>query len=46
MEYKVIKEQYAIHIEKQVNEHLDKGWRLQGGVSVSQGFFSQALVRE
>ena len=52
VEYKVIKENSQKRLQKKVEKHLSKGWRLEGGISVSGGFllsartYTQALVRD
>lgn len=54
MKYIILKEQFASDLERIVNEHLAKGWKLQGGVSVAEvctpgasryTTFAQAMVR-
>lgn len=46
--YKVIKEDTTVELEIKVNELLNEGWNLQGGVSTVGTYVSyvQALVRE
>ena len=50
MEYKLITETKQKSLENEVNKHLKQGWKLQGGVSISQkqgnltNIFCQALV--
>jgi hypothetical protein len=57
LEYKIISDsgsrQSALHrVALSVNENLEKGWRLQGGVSVgvnpnsNESTIAQAMVRE
>lgn len=46
IEYQVI---YNINIDKfhkDVRIQLDNGWTLQGGVTLDQGYFCQAMVKE
>jgi hypothetical protein len=54
MKYKVIDEMILIDLEKEVNNHIESGWKLQGGISVSRARHSggtyqlryyQALVK-
>ena len=50
MEYKLIMvDTYGGDFQKQVNEHIENGWKPQGGVSVSKQdriTFCQAMVKE
>lgn len=54
LDYKVIEQESASDLEKAVQQSIEDGWQLQGGVNVAthmiQGLantvFSQAVVRE
>lgn len=47
MEYKVVKEKYLSWLEKSVNEHLKKCWKVQGGIFYDSrnDQYMQAMVR-
>jgi hypothetical protein len=50
MKYRVIAEDSRLNLQNTINEHLEIGWKLQGGVSVSyhSGFkelWTQAIVK-
>lgn len=54
MKYKVIDKIELIDLERDVNNHIESGWKLQGGISVSRARYSggtyqlryyQALVK-
>ena len=44
MEYKVLKAEKIIFLEQKVNEYLEKGWVLQGGISCDDDNYLQAMV--
>ncbi|WP_417214292.1 DUF1737 domain-containing protein [Bizionia sp.] len=55
MKYKVIDQVFLNDLEKEVNNHIESGWKLQGGISVSRARYSghneqlryyQALIKE
>ena len=53
VEYKILSSGTDTDLERLVNEHLADGWRLCGGVSVSQGMrvgcnneYTQAIFKE
>jgi len=50
MEYKILQWTTIGHLEKDVNQHIEEGWKPQGGVAVAAspygGAFLQAIVRD
>ena len=55
MKYKVIDAVRLVELEKEVNNHIESGWELQGGISVTRARYSggndelrhyQALIKE
>ena len=44
--YKVLSSTILLNLEKQVNEYLQRGWVLQGGVAKNEDFYLQALVKK
>jgi hypothetical protein len=55
MKYKVIDAIHLVELEKEVNNHIESGWKLQGGISVARAKHSggsyelrhyQALIKE
>ena len=55
MDYRVVEKETDITLENEVKKFLKKGWKLQGGVSISitylydnvrQTIYAQALVKE
>lgn len=51
LQYRVLQENNAAALAREVEERLHKGWKLQGGVSINshpmgQTSFSQAITRQ
>lgn len=46
MKYKLIAKMNFKQLEIAVNELLSKGWRVQGGIAASKGFYYQAMIYE
>lgn len=46
IQYKVISHSLIASFESLVNAALKDGWKLQGGVSTHNFFYSQAVVKE
>ena len=50
MKYKILRSGEMKGLQRKVNEHLKKGWRVTGGVSVCGGYghahFHQAMTKE
>ena len=45
IEYEVIESPTLVQLIKLVQSYLDEGWKLEGGVAVSNSAFHQALSR-
>ena len=50
MKYKILRAGELKDLQKKVNEHIKKGWKVTGGVSVCGGYghahFHQAMMKE
>jgi hypothetical protein len=46
MEYTVAESNIYTKFIRLVNELIAQGWKLQGGVCYSSGYYSQAMTRE
>lgn len=44
MKYKIIRDSNLKDFETDVNELLNKGWKLHGDIKIKQGLLYQALV--
>ena len=49
MKYKILRSGEMKQLQKKVNEYINKGWRVTGGVSVCGGYghahFHQAIIK-
>ena len=45
-EYNIVESNSAIKLTKIINNLLNEGWKLQGGISVENEIFYQAMVKE
>lgn len=46
IEYQLILASSPIKLQDMVNMYLSNGWKPQGGISTTQSYYAQAVVRE
>ena len=45
MEYKILKETNAFTLQTTVNKFIADGWIPLGGISISRGYYGQAIIK-